>query len=296
LNDIILQALSKDPARRFQTAEAFQRALLTISPETGPIPNRATQPITLAASSPVPAVPKKTNRLLYLLAGSLATLALIAVAVVELPRIWHASAGGNASTTTGSARAPQQRAAVSVVDTQPLPNSPNSSAASPPISSKQASSIEGSAPQARGEASRPLKLNPEHPATVDRTYTSTNASAQVPPVSKPQISSEAASSVQQPVSALPANPDAAQLGELRERMMLISARIGAANGSVQTLQRQQAQQGLGLRSDMVALQQRISFQMAEAESDLSHSNAASVKRRLDATERDLEKLETFLGR
>ena len=78
--------------------------------------------------------------------------------------------------------------------------------------------------------------------------------------------------------------------------MKMAARIGAVTTSIETLQRAQAQQGVGLRSDMVAAQQRVNYQMNEAESNLKQSNAAGARKRLDAAERDLEKLESILGK
>ncbi len=79
-------------------------------------------------------------------------------------------------------------------------------------------------------------------------------------------------------------------------MMLMAARIGAAATSIQSLQSAQAQQGVGLRSDIVAARQRVNYQMGEAESNLNQSDAAGARKRLDVAERDLEKLESFLGK
>ncbi|HCC58810.1 MAG TPA: hypothetical protein DEQ47_16440, partial [Solibacterales bacterium] len=83
---------------------------------------------------------------------------------------------------------------------------------------------------------------------------------------------------------------------VRERMMMMGARVGAVATSLQGLQREQSQQGVGLRSDMVAAQQRLNYQMNEAQASLNQNDAAAVKKRLDAAERDLERLETFLGK
>ncbi len=78
--------------------------------------------------------------------------------------------------------------------------------------------------------------------------------------------------------------------------MMMGARVGAVAASLQGLQREQSQQGVGLRSDMVAAQQRLNYQMNEAQASLNQNDAAAVKKRLDAAERDLERLETFLGK
>ena len=63
-----------------------------------------------------------------------------------------------------------------------------------------------------------------------------------------------------------------------------------------SLQRQQAASGLSPRSDMVAADQRLGYQLDQAEASLQQGDAASAKKRLDAAERELEKLEAFLGK
>jgi len=95
-------------------------------------------------------------------------------------------------------------------------------------------------------------------------------------------------------SAPPVNN--AALTELRERSNLMSVRVGTIRASFQSLQRQQAASGLSPRSDMVAADQRLGYQLDQAEASLQQGDAAAAKKRLDAAERDLEKLESFLGK
>ncbi len=76
----------------------------------------------------------------------------------------------------------------------------------------------------------------------------------------------------------------------------MGARISAVRTSLDNLRRAQAQSGLGLRSDMVAAEERLLYQMSEADKSLANNDAASARKRLDAAETDLGKLENFLGK
>ena len=44
---------------------------------------------------------------------------------------------------------------------------------------------------------------------------------------------------------------------------------------------------------MIAADQRMGYQLEQAEASLQHGHAAGAKRRLDAAERDLERLHAF---
>ncbi len=271
LNDIIMMALAKDPAKRFQSADAFQRALTGIASHSQPQSKEATG---IAA--------KPNYRLAYMLAGSVATLLVIAGAIVELPKFFHASAGGSAT--------PANIASNPVSGSGKMQDPIPSATMTPPDRSVPASAARVATPV------QPVGTARGAGGTVEpKKIASAQVSEHAMPVPVPQQST---STVTAPPETKPAPPpaDAAALADLRERMMLMAARMGAATTSVQNLQREQARQGLSLRSDVVAMQQRINYQMDEAESSLKQSNSASAKQRLDAAERDLEKLESFLGK
>ena len=91
LNDIILLALQKDPANRFQTADAF-KAVASVLATMRPVhPNTVTTPLPPITPTPEVAA-KRNNRLVYMMVGSVATIAVIAAAVIELPKLMHTSA------------------------------------------------------------------------------------------------------------------------------------------------------------------------------------------------------------
>ena len=84
--------------------------------------------------------------------------------------------------------------------------------------------------------------------------------------------------------------------QVREHGNLILVRVSTIRTAFQNFQRQQAAQGLSPRSDMVAAEQRMGYQMEQAEQSMQQGDAAGARKRLDAAERELEKLEHFLGK
>ena len=89
---------------------------------------------------------------------------------------------------------------------------------------------------------------------------------------------------------------APSLQELQDRMIFLVARAAAVKSSMQNLERQQNQSGLSMRGDMAAAQKRMEFLIDEANNSLAAKDAGGAKRNMDLAERDLEKLEKFLGR
>jgi eukaryotic-like serine/threonine-protein kinase len=126
MSDIILMAIEKDPAARFQSAEAFRAALASAFPAAvtptrtmlpvavpalvvppmatapvaasafpamtpPPLPN-ATPPTPADAPWMVPAAPARSRRGLYMALGSVLTLAVLVAAVIEGPKLMHGGA------------------------------------------------------------------------------------------------------------------------------------------------------------------------------------------------------------
>ena len=78
-------------------------------------------------------------------------------------------------------------------------------------------------------------------------------------------------------------------------MMLMGSRAAAAKKTLQTMQAQQNRMGVNMRSDIVNAQNRMEFHMDEAEAALKTGDATKAGKSLDSAERELEKLEKFLG-
>jgi serine/threonine-protein kinase len=96
-------------------------------------------------------------------------------------------------------------------------------------------------------------------------------------------------------AAQPPRPDPAQLAELDHEMDQISSREAAANASLDSFQRSQSSQGLGLRGDIVSAQQRMQMYSAKAQAALQAQDIENTKKYLALMETELGKIEKFLG-
>jgi hypothetical protein len=128
---------------------------------------------------------------------------------------------------------------------------------------------------------------------------------------QPLVSAPAQQPVAQPVSPPPQAPPpqasqspanaaanaakAEQLEKLREQGSMLSIRVGTVKSSLDGLRNAQARSGLGLRADMAASAQRMDYLMNEADAALQRGDAAASQRNLDLAEKEVSKLENFLG-
>ncbi|MEN6604515.1 MAG: hypothetical protein ABFD86_19060, partial [Bryobacteraceae bacterium] len=191
---------------------------------------------------------------------------------MQIPKFRQTSAESSAAQAPTAATAPQQAPATA----EPVIPAATAPAAQPPVVQQTES------------------RTPQSPKTVLRRETVTRevpppAAAQEPPrQAAPQQQAEP-----QRQAAEPAN--AAELREIREQLMLLGTRAGAAKNSLTNLQNQQARQGLGLRADIAGAAQRMEYYLDETEAALKRGDSAAAKKNLDMAERTVSKIESFLG-
>lgn len=270
LNDIILTAIAKDPAQRFQSADALHTALESIKGELGgvaPAPVYATPP----QSPAQPASQGSSRRLLYMVVGSLATIAVLVVAATQIPKWRAARAGGSQAQPAAVAPAP--------LPEQAQPPQQQQTPSSAPMVQAQ--------PEVAPAAPRPTARIPAPSAPA--------RAAEAPPAApvQPQAAPQAPPS--QPQGPDPAVKQA-ELRTLRERMMLQATRLNSTKAAIDNMRRVQAQSGLGMRQDVLTAQQRAEFYMDESENAMKAGDPAAMRKALDSAEREIERLEKFLGR
>ena len=349
VNDIILMAIAKEPGQRFQSARAFHGALASLgigaaavqapadrtaiaasvppqfSAPAGPptLPHSvvpAPQFVPAPAAFP-PLPPARSRRGLYMTLGSIATVAVIALAIFAAPRFLHTgaanpgldppgqSAGAAASTQqpaqapdiapgTSNAAPPNAAPPESVLPAEPVVARPAGNA--PPVrpAAQQQPAAQGG--QA-GQLLPPQQAAPQQaapPQAPPRQATLQQAAPQAPLQATP------APAQQQP-PARPVEPadttprrvtPSAELRALREDHNLLAVRASAARAGLRTMEAQMRRQGLDLRGDIVEAETRMDYLMKESLDSIVAGDAASGRRNLQMAERALETVEKFLGR
>jgi outer membrane biosynthesis protein TonB len=227
--------------------------------------------------------------------GGLVVLALLVVAALQLPRFFRTRAGVGAP-----------------VSQEPAAQSPAAQpeATQPPTQEAQAPAAAGTEAQSQAEPAPPAATPPpaaavQQPARpksqVQRRATASETAAPAQPVetsAQPpaQPQTQPLASPPEQAAAQPEAASGAELEELRDRMNLLAVRANTARGTLQTLEAQQRRVGLGLRGDMAESWKRMEFLLDEAEAAMKKGDSRSTKRNLDLAEREIDKLDKFLGR
>lgn len=272
LNDIILMAIEKEPDKRFQSAGAMLAAMRAIR---GSVPAKAPPPVpaTLPPAPPpplapmLPAVKPAGRRGLYMALGSLATVGVIVIAAIEIPKRVKTEAQNPAPI-------------VSPAPVQPAP-------------------IEPRAQETEPAASAPQKTYTGQPAARPPAALSPPAVTTTPPPPATNVPPAFAQPAALPVVPAPNPADEARqasLTDTREQLMLLGTRAAAVKSSVNTLRAEQNRQGLGLRADIAAGLQRMEYFLDQTQDAFKRGDADAAKKNLSNAEREAGKLESFLGR
>ncbi|HTY61542.1 MAG TPA: protein kinase [Acidobacteriota bacterium] len=301
LNEIILQALQKEPAKRFQTADAFRNALLYVCKQplsAAPVaaaavpPPKAVQPQPNIPPPPPPAVqPASSHRGLWITIGAVIVLAVIAVVAMQMP-MFHKTAAETASaqpsTAVSGTATPLQESSATV---QPPPTQ-----ASVPSTTSQedvaAPAQVASAPEAQSPQTKPTTKPASAPSKTAKQMQSPLASQAVSGTQPPAPAKSGAA----PATPVEDPATAEQLKEVKEQLNLLSIRMDTVKSSLDSLRKQQATSGFGLRADMASSAQRMEYYYSQTDAALKNRDAAAAKKNLDLTEREVTKLENFLGK
>ena len=88
----------------------------------------------------------------------------------------------------------------------------------------------------------------------------------------------------------------AAVAELRQRISLLRARAGAAKTVLTRVKQEQQRVGLNLRSDALVAEQQVDDLLKEADAASKAGDPAAMKTSADLAERQIERLESFVGR
>ncbi len=315
VSDVILMGLAKDPNARFQTAGAFRDALGQVLQNAqaqqaqaygqAPAPHPPQQAAHSQQHAPqhgppqgqphaAPVVAAKSGssaRTMYMLAGSLATVAVLALLVTQAPRFLRTNA--QEPVTQAEPGATPGTPATPVQSADPGTGSPEAQAPAgqnaggqtpPPVVSVPAGTRSSGAAQ---PAATPSYATPS-PAAAPA------AQAPAPVYANPVAQQQQQASPPQPVVTAPA-VDRGAINEQRRRLIQMAQRIATANAALQSLRESMAQQGLRPRAELTGNAQRMQFEMDRAESALNGNDPGEARQHLDYAERALEALEKALN-
>ena len=267
LSDVILRGMEKDPNARFQNAADFRAAL-------GRVLQAPAAAAPVAVPGPIVVKQGKPARSMYMLVGSMATVAVLAVLVTQAPKFLRTNA--------------QQPVTPPVVE--------------PAVTPEPAPFVPDPQPPAAAQPAAQQPVTPPAAGTV-RVPANTTSAIQQPVVQQPVIQQRPADPpaaappvvpVAKPVPAAPA-VDRTALDEQRRRIIQMAQRIVTAKGTLQSLRESMAQQGLRPRAELQGSAQRMEFEMDRAEAALKSDNVAQTRQHLDYAERALEALEKALN-
>jgi eukaryotic-like serine/threonine-protein kinase len=318
LNDIILTALAKDPAQRFQSADAFRNALkpFAFNPKgelaehagaaavgiaaTGiaaapapssyqPTPPPSYQPVP-PPSAPAPLQYKQprssSNKPLWIATGAVAAvLALVAVGLV-VPRYMHTHA---ASATTDASNTPPSANVTSTPTAAPDPT-PAATGTLLPSASPTAPGSPTPAPGGSAKSTGSGKSAPfhdDHPGQMlqsDGTYASNNPGGNPGNSGSPQ-----------PQPAQPAADNSAELSKLQDEFVQLNARASSAHSGVARIRSQQEKMGVGMRGDIASADSSLDSYLRSADNELRGGDTAAANRDMEKANRQLGILEKFLG-
>jgi eukaryotic-like serine/threonine-protein kinase len=268
-------------------------------------------PPTVVQPAPGP-IAQHAYRGLYMSLGALVVVAVLIMAGLYGPRWAKTRAGGDAvqdsqhTSQTSPSAAPSSSPAnndeTATNATSSPATSPDSAASpgnsSPPPSNPPPTGNSGAAsnqpmgelPQTHGQKAAPDGVPPRVQAVSKATAdSSTSSSAGPSQGNQPQQAGNT------PTPQAP-SADSADLEKLQDELDQLSSRARAAKDSVENLRRQQNAEGLNLRGDIAAAEDRMGFDIDKAQTALQNQNAKDAGRYMEKAEADLETLEKFLGR
>lgn len=319
LNDIVLRAMSKDPAQRFQTAEEFRTALKAVrehaaapAPAVVPMPVMAPPPSFAQATQPISTGPQSFQQ--TVLESTPVSTASRSQGFTPVPVAAPSPAPGKShrglwiglgalaavlaivAAATVLPRffpthAGQQKATASSAGTQTASNTaspsnpavPSVPAAQPVVTTPSPSSPAPSLPSAKPSPSMKTVSSNSPPPSMNRVNETPVNSTQT----EPAVHNE---------PPVPAGPTPEEIRHARDRFMDIDARAETVRGQIETLRRQQQAQGYDMRGDMLGAMNRMNNSLREADRAINDRNLEVARDYMDRANEELRKLEAFLGR
>jgi serine/threonine protein kinase len=333
LSDIILMAVAKDPAQRFQTADAFRNALSQVSAAAAAAAVPAAVSAPKLAPTPFPVQPPPMQQPSYQhppaqqtradtyqptlypppqhtyvpsqtpypppvsqspasqsnvtgytgqspqAAGGRRHLGWIVVAAIVVlvavfggTQVFLSHKNATVSSNVG------QPIAASNQETRPI-DQPDNSGGQPPVGGGGAGNGTMVSPPMNPSQPTPQPNVPHQPKPNHGGGGQTKDTPQTPQQSPEEIAAQKK-----------------LLEDMQTEYEQLDSRAQAVESSVGTLEQQMQQSGLGLRGDIVASRASLRTALGNAKQALQGADTDHARHYLDQAQREMEKLESFLGR
>ncbi|MBV9155720.1 MAG: protein kinase [Acidobacteriaceae bacterium] len=276
LNDVIMTALAKEPMHRFKSAEVFRKALESVrKPQSAPQPaaTAAAQVQPIAASQ---ASARGSRRGLWMAAGAIACVCVLAGGAMLLPHFWRSSAASKNNVPTAP------------VSANPAPATIATPVTPAPATVQQNQTDNASSPTATPAA---VTKTPSPPRIQPAKIAMARPTAPVPVSAPPPPQQASPAPVVQP-----AGPSQEEIEKESDELIKARARADGVYASLNRLRQQQAADGLELRQDMASAASRLGGYLQAADRALQSNNLESARKNRERAEQELTTLENFLGR
>jgi eukaryotic-like serine/threonine-protein kinase len=275
LNEIILLAIAKDPAERFQSADAFKNALSRV----GPLPTAADPNRTATSINSLP--PTAT-----MLPAQPATASTVSA---RQPQASPAASQPGMAANAAPSPSPSHRGLYMAVGALLVVVTLLAAG----MYSRNSGTRHGTEPAAAPAAQAPAAPSAP-PAAVPVADTSAPPAAEpapAPPTAPKKAKAAAAEPAPDPNAPPPIDLDA-----LEHDIDQLSARAGAVNSGLDRLRQEQANSGFGLRGDIAGRQESMKLNLSKAQEAITRGDGERAKRYSDLAAADVQALERFLGR
>lgn len=281
LNNIVLRAMVKVPAGRFQTADEFRNALKAIG-----------QPQATAQTVPRPALPQqgfapvivapatapggsKSHRGLWIGLGAVAAILALVAAATLLPHVFKTNASPKPTAATET-QAPDTGSTA-----QQTTPAPDASQPANPLSTVTPQAASPTPSQTAPAATPASVSSPRTQAVRQQTQAVSHALPQTAAPPAP--------------TARPAGPSPQEIRDAHDRYANLEARADAARSGIQQLRSQQQAQGFDIRGDMLGSLNRMNSSMSEASRALNQNDIQTASDYMDRADKEVTTLEKFLN-
>ena len=335
MNEIIMIAMSKDPAQRFQSADAFRAALksvpVTASPASDttmtdtpssaarpPKPSNATTLVEtpLSSKTPTGAPPRKATTPVAAVVAPTVSVSEPAATIPPAPArssgrgLWVAIGAlvGVGVLIAAGIYIPRRIGTHADLG-KPLPSSgtasgpdsgstSGSSSTTPATNNNAPISIQGDQGSIKVDSQGNVQIQGPQGSISTSPTAGVKISGKGGTVSVPAHGNSAAQASQDapPTPPVPAGPSPEEIAKMEDEADKLNVRGSAIAQSVETLRKQQMAAGYNLRGDMASSEERMQLYLAKGNDRLRVQDLTGAKKYFDMAEAEIEKLEKFMGR